>query len=597
MVSSITTAACRVVYRSDPVKLSAFRALEIISSVPLGDAAITHPMTVVRSRQISWLCKLANTNDLTGWLHRGISVNPMGGLTPEWRETSVPLAAAMKEYNLAMVVNRTSLMIAEWPTLRSEPQFKGEVITEVQPEDPDPLVGCVVYTDGSLVGSNGGAAAVNLDSGESKQLQVNNATSSSHCEMVALIDGLSLNPDIIYTDSLTSLRWIQGWGKQSLKDRLNCADRDLVRKFIVTANRLVPHLALEKVKGHDEAGLRIGSTKAKGNDSADHLAGEARTCGRVFQRDPRFMDPALLCAGKAGGFAVGGTHSLARMADLDLTLVTDHKEHIRKTSWNKNWDKASKRRPWLKQLYNVDIDWSSSNFCFKNPVVANKTFIYKAEKINLKWPARVRSGALATRERLMKSGISDSPTCICCNNGTENEEHVLFTCPVTGAASWESESNNPLGFRWAWDKAMQKVKSTLAIVPTATWVQDHRWALRAGIIPASIDDIIAPLGRQATTFKKELHLYLITTMGDIMRRRGEKMSTKEPPPSSTNTRPKRSRPSTGPGETRQSKRTRRSSPTTSRRRPRSPGQATTSPDRQTSAPKRIRSGRASTEVT
>ena len=77
-----------------------------------------------------------------------------------------------------------------------------------------------MFTDGSVEGPMGGAAAWRRGTELSHTIQIPNPSSSTECELVGLIAGLSMEPDILVTDSLTALHWIGDWGSKSLKETL-----------------------------------------------------------------------------------------------------------------------------------------------------------------------------------------------------------------------------------------------------------------------------------------------------------------------------------------------------------------------------------------
>ena len=97
---------------------------------------------------------------------------------------------------------------------------------------------------------------------------------------------------------------------------------------------------------------------------------------------------------------------------------------------------GASRRTWLARLYSdgVEMDWKASSYLFQATTVVSVAFIFRAPSATLKWVARARAGALATRARLASSGVLTSPQCLCCPEENEDDFHVVAGCPATGAA-------------------------------------------------------------------------------------------------------------------------------------------------------------------
>jgi hypothetical protein len=155
------------------------------------------------------------------------------------------LGAAIEDLGLQITINPNSILMGDWPYLREEPSFSGDVF--LTPGEDQQLTGYeaqTVYTDGSVEDGRGGAAAWRVDN-VALGARVENPHSSTECELVGLIASLELNPTAVVSDSLTALRWIKGWGTKTQKEVLECQNRDLVRHFILEAANKAPDVSAQ----------------------------------------------------------------------------------------------------------------------------------------------------------------------------------------------------------------------------------------------------------------------------------------------------------------------------------------------------------------
>ena len=156
----------------------------------------------IRTRQARWMTTIVNNRSIVGNLHRGICCREG---TWSWDESSKALKALQKDLDVAIQVNQHSVLIDRWPFLHAEATFQGEVCFEPRECAPNDLERNVVFTDGSVEGTMGGAAAWRWDTNQNVTFQVVSPSSSTECEMVGLISGLTLDPQLMVTDSLTAL--------------------------------------------------------------------------------------------------------------------------------------------------------------------------------------------------------------------------------------------------------------------------------------------------------------------------------------------------------------------------------------------------------
>ena len=109
--------------------------------------------------------------------------------------------------------------------------------------------------------------------------------------------------------------------------------------------------------------------------------------------------------------------------------------------------------------------------------------VYTAPPTVLKWTARARTGALATRARLFKNALSPSAQCPACAQGEEDDVHALTGCPATGSLDCASYANR----LWGWVGAARG--AALGSRP-AGWVNDNLLMLSGGLIPTSMHGFV-----------------------------------------------------------------------------------------------------------
>ena len=499
----LTTKAVSAYASTTPISLSRYRASEVVRGPVLGALGLKDIKEEIRTRQARWMTTLVNNRSIVGNVHRGLCCKE-----GEWRweETSKALSAMLQDLEVSVHVNRGSKLIGRWPFLHEESRFNGVVVLTPRESVPEDEEKRIVFTDGSVEGQVGGAAAWRRDTELSHTIQISNPCSSTECELVGLIAGLSMAPEMLVTDSLTALHWIGDWGRKSLKETLACQNRDMVRQFIAEANQLSRSngpITLQKVKAHDEGAIAAGKLFSVGNNVADGLAKQAVSCGARWVMDSTYDDAVIVRC---------GSERLSKAV-------------VQEKLWSSRRKQVIERRVWMPNILSEDADWKLSTACFRSPTVGATGFIYQAPPTTLKWVARIRTGALSTRSRFRSNGTEDEKGCVCCKEGVvENEEHVLFSCQASGADKW-------LEHIWsAWDEAHQKVFQSMTVAPPLAWWEKYRWMLRVGIIPKDttlfLDQITSSTEAKAK-FLKRFHLNLCNKLAELMHNRGMLMSAAE----------------------------------------------------------------------
>ena len=153
--------------------------------------------------------------------------------------------------------------------------------------------------------------------------------------------------------------------------------------------------------------------------------------------------------------------------------------------WEQHRTTGAARRTWLSQLYpdGVEIDWGVSNYLFRPPTVEGGKFVHAAPPPLLKWTARARTGALATRFRLAGTKLVSSSQCLCCPAPVEDDAHVVTGCPGTGSADCGNVASK------LWLEAGQKRGVPVTALPSE-WLQKHLLQVAVGLIPRSVKTLL-----------------------------------------------------------------------------------------------------------
>ena len=483
-----------------PLRLNGWRAPEILSGIPLGDSAVQDPEMEMRERQLRWWQVVANSPSLVGTVHRAVAWQ-----SDTWREPTPAMASALRMMGWRAKRNLACLRAAAWPLVTPEQTFPGDIL--LHPVDDFALPGAV-YTDGS-VSRAGGAAAVQPDEEVVRTVCVPSPRSSTHCELVALALAMDLEPPHILTDSLAALHLLRSWRTWSVQRVLQTVDRTLVRLVLHLAGQLRTPPRLEKVKAHDEAALAIGHPKAVGNDSADGWAKRAAT------------EPGHAIWSEAG--TLHGDP--VTLEDLAGSPVVDVRRDFAAAWWTRRHRSTARARVMLERMFpsGVEVAWAASNSIFRRPVVQGAAFVHPIQPRVIKWIARVRTGCLATRMRLVSHRLSmGSTSCPCCGAVNDDDEHVLTGCSATGSLDWVDS------VREVWRAVASEVRADLGPPPEA-WLLQHCFLLRAAMIPA---DVVAACGVPevvAPRFLVLLHRALAELTAESLRRREELRQTAASP--------------------------------------------------------------------
>ena len=252
------------------------------------------------------------------------------------------------------------------------------------------------------------------------------ARSSTQPELVGIRLAVGRGAVAVYSDSLAALTTLKGWCGWKVARRFKCEDRPEVRAVLWKAAEGDLRL-VEKVKAHRKDDAAKVDPKAIWNDKADGAAGRAAESGgvgtAVCEELPEFEDAVQVRDGGGRWLRAVG-------------------KEVKECWWEQQRAAVVARRPeTLGKIFpaGVKIWWLVSNKMFGRPTVKGDAWIEPAAPGLVKWVARARVGALATRERLSKTGTVKGPDgvpaetkCECCGAAVEDDEHVLTGCPETG---------------------------------------------------------------------------------------------------------------------------------------------------------------------
>lgn len=250
-----------------PLLLNEWRAPEVLTGPPFGDSAVRDPLLEVRERQLRWMHLVCNMPGLVGDVHRAVA-----WAGEQWCEPSQAFQSALRAVGWSVRRNPECVRAHGWPVVAPEGRYPAAVVLQTIDDFPEDGA---VFTDGSVIGRRGGAAAVRADGSTEFLAQISSPRSSTHCELAALVLALQMEPRQILSDSLAALTMVARWGTWSMRRLLACRDRVEVRQFLDNAAKLAVAPALGKVKAHDIHAVELGHPRAVGNDLADRAAKRA----------------------------------------------------------------------------------------------------------------------------------------------------------------------------------------------------------------------------------------------------------------------------------------------------------------------------------
>jgi len=205
---------------------------------------------------------------------------------------------------------------------------------------------------------------VQPDAGLELLARVPSPRSSTHCELVALGLGLTLETEQLLTDFLTALGMLKSWAEWPAARVLSCGDRVDVRRPLHLAGRRATFPMLEKVKAHDERAIDAGVPKGDGNDAVDQCAKRAATEDVVSQwgmDGAPFRDPV-------------------EVVDTARAVALDVSAELGAVWWRecRGPKRRGRGRGWLNLLHpeDVAVDVAASMAIFRQPIV-NETFVHR----------------------------------------------------------------------------------------------------------------------------------------------------------------------------------------------------------------------------
>ena len=236
---------------------------------------------------------------------------------------------------------------------------------------------------------------------------------------------------------------------------------------------------LEKVKAHRKDAAAKEDPKAVWNEKADREAGRTAASDGVgftaLEEMEEFAD-------------------VVRMKDSTGRWIVVVDKVVEDCWWEKQRAHIEERRPdSLGKLW-----WQVSNKMFERPVVRGGAWISKAAPGLMKWVARARAGALASRVRMVKTNVvkgpdggPGDPTCECCGAAAEDDVHLLTGCSDSGTDKVIDKVEE------VWRAALEKVKQrgrVLGVVdaaaPSRVWFAKFALQWAVGLIPMEAREIL-----------------------------------------------------------------------------------------------------------
>ena len=155
----------------------------------------------------------------------------------------------------------------------------------------------------------------------------------------------------------------------------------------------------------------------------------------------------------------------------------------------------------------------------------------------VKWVARARVGALATRGRLSKTGTVQGPDgtpaevkCECCGAAVEDDMHVLTGCPETGTDKVVEEVQRVWQVALAKAKKREKVwktKVSEVAPPAVEWFTKHAMLWAAGLIPLEAKDVLGQPMVVAVSVLSEVSMEMGKWLQERMRDREVMLDLRE----------------------------------------------------------------------
>ena len=467
----------------DSLKMAIWSAPEFLMSPILGDMAFRDIMLEARCRQLRWLVEMSNGTDLVARFHRALATQ-----TDKWEEPCEALKVAMEDLKLHLEVNWDAKGVdrASWPQIQVEPSVGQNLEIVLEPRDGS-LHQTSWFTDGSVGGRGGGAAAVEVAGGKVEARSVPDARSSTQTELIAIHLAIEGGAKAIYSDSLSALMMLREWSRWKLSRRLRCEDRVEVRAILWRGREREIEL-MEKVKAHRTDALAKTDPKALWNEKADK---EARAVAESEGPGVRKYEP------------IGEFKDAVQMKDRHRRWLRVIDKEVEEMWWERQRTTVVDRRPDTLGKLLVDgtrIWWKVSNKMFARARVQGGRWVEATAPGLTKWLARGRTGALATAARLSKTGTvkgeggSEAEVkCECCGEEKEDDPHLLTGCSATGTDKVAEVAQK------AWKEALTKAKSKAAkwgmeareiALPPEDWFRRHSMLLALGLIPSEAKMIL-----------------------------------------------------------------------------------------------------------
>ena len=225
---------------------------------------------------------------------------------------------------------------------------------------------------------------------------------------------------------------------------------------------------------------------------------------------------------------------VVRFQDRDGKFVSVVGKVLEEVWWEKQRVEVVKRRlATLGRVYpaETEIWWKVSTKMFVRPSLRGEVWINKAPPGLVKWVARARTGALATMERMTRTGYvkgpdgtPGDPKCECCGAAVEDDEHMLTGCPETGTDKVVAHVLS------VWQRVMTKAvgKGASEVVgvvdPPEAWFEKYKMQWAVGLIPVEARTMLGVQDSLAVRLMSEVSMLMCEWLQERMRDRERLLS-------------------------------------------------------------------------
>lgn len=302
------------------------------------------------------------------------------------------------------------------PSKRTKPPFKVRIAAskeDSKKEAQEATEEIQVYTDGSVIDSKVGAAAILTRPGKDHRiLRYHLGSESQHTTYDAELVGLSMGMYLIKTEKLARRSTMLGVDCQAA---INALQNELsTHSLTIAADTLRTATQISKERGDKNYSLTIrwtaGHVGIDGNEIVDK---EAKKAAKGQSSEPSSL-PRIL----------------RRKLKASSAALKQERNKTDKENWKKRWTNSHRGRK------DSRIDSSSPSKHFLNLISAPKLSRQAASLI-----AQLRISHAPLNGYLYRFKRVDNPRCPACGETEETVEHFLLHCPTYAHERWALEKS------------------------------------------------------------------------------------------------------------------------------------------------------------